>query len=547
MAKRTFTLHLVKADTVDFDALLSETAKERLTRASTKTIEDQNFGDGAKLYVFVGDNATPSWFTEVRRYFPVQGSIQNSSSCAVLAFRTANRMFAATFAHGWMYLDEEQIEGDFGLRAAINALDETKLRRLERANLGDALRGVSLSPFQRDFNSFGLEDALDLISRISGNTRDESSADSVSGSRSYKVSGEYNISDLPDLAREALDFYNSDSYLESSFKIIDLVTPITDRRLGLLLDELATQNIRDGGEEFELGLPISQDDDSVAYKFQGPRLPGRFPDLLLRHYVIALGDKLADLTTQVLRDHRIVAVYEDGRPEQKSSVRSALIGSVTHDGGQYAINGGAWYRVDELFKNGIEASFNSLIKNWEIQPSPLRKIYDEKGNGHYQPEDSFNQAFAAALEYVLLDKKLIEIPGVRRSGFEACDILDIEGKKFIHIKKSSRRSNVLSHFFKQGSNAAQQFSRFPAAWDQLQARVEEVAGPDATARLSLAIQNTVDRWTVMFVIADSPRTNGEFNIPFFSKISLRDELIGLNAMGYHVELRFIGLEPEVIQ
>jgi uncharacterized protein (TIGR04141 family) len=59
-----------------------------------------------------------------------------------------------------MYLDEDNIEGDFGLRVAINALDDKKLKRLERANLGDALRGVALSPFQREFTSFGQDDAL---------------------------------------------------------------------------------------------------------------------------------------------------------------------------------------------------------------------------------------------------------------------------------------------------------------------------------------------------------------------------------------------------
>jgi uncharacterized protein (TIGR04141 family) len=49
------------------------------------------------------------------------------------------------------------------------------------------------------------------------------------------------------------------------------------------------------------------------------------------------------------------------------------------------------------------------------------------------------------------------------------------------------------------------------------------------------------------VIADAPRQTGEFNIPFFSKISLRDEAITLKAMEYDVALRFIGLEPDVVR
>jgi uncharacterized protein (TIGR04141 family) len=55
-----------------------------------------------------------------------------------------------------------------------------------------------------------------------------------------------------------------------------------------------------------------------------------------------------------------------------------------------------------------------------------------------------------------------------------------------------------------------------------------------------------EKWTVEFVIADSPRADGRFNIPFFSKISLRDETNILKAMGYDVCLRFITLEPDEV-
>lgn len=548
MAKKTLTLHLAKPDVIEFDQVLSEQAIERLRRPTTRIVEATGFAGGAKLYVFVGDEAPPSWLRDLRRVFPVPGNIETNSACAVLAFRSSDRVFVSTFAHGWMYLDEDNIEGDFGLRVAINALDEKKLKRLERANLGDALRGVSLSPFQREFTSFGLDDALDLVRRISGRTRDESTADSLSGSRSLKVSGDFSIDDLPGIALEALEFYGSTDYRNSNFKIIDSVSPITDRRLSSALDAMAVESIRDEREEFELGLPISYDDDSVAYRFLGPRLRGRYPDLLLRHYTAALGERLAEITTETLRDHKVVAIYEDdARPDQKWSVRSALIGSVTREGGRYAINEGEWYRVDETFKNSIEANFQSLIEEWEAEQTPLRKIYDADGAGRYQSEASYNAEIAAASGFILLDARLIEIPDVQRSAFEACDLLDIDGKRFIHVKKSSRRSNILSHFFKRGSNSAQQFGRFPTAWDELLTLVTRTGGETTATRLRAAIEDKSRPWTVQFVIADTPRVSGEFNIPFFSKISLRDEAINLKAMGYRVALRFIGLEPDEIR
>jgi len=418
---------------------------------------------------------------------------------------------------------------------------------LERANLGDALRGVSLSPFQRDFTSFGLDDALDLVKNVSGKTIEDSSADSLSGSRALKVSGDFSIEDLPEIAEEALEFYGSVNYQNSSFKIIDSVSAVTDTRLSAILDGLAIDSIRSGLDEFELGLPIRYDDDSVGYKFAGPRLQGRYPDLLLRNYTSALGPKLLDITIETLKDHKVVAVYEDARPDQKWSVRSALVGSLSHDGGRYAINEGEWYRVDEAFKNSIEEKFQDMIEEWEEPQVPFRKIYDASNNGQFQTEASYNAEMAHRTGYILMDKKLIGIPGVQRSRFEPCDLLDIEGKRFIHVKKSSRRSNILSHFFKQASNSAQQFSKFPAAWDELVKIVEDNNGTEIALNLISAIESKDRKWKILLIIADAPRQNRLFNIPFFSKISLRDESITLNAMGYEISLRFIGLEPEELR
>jgi uncharacterized protein (TIGR04141 family) len=546
MAKKTLTLHLAKPDVGGFNDVLSDGARARLARPTTRIVDAPAFGEGARLFVFVGDEATPPWLRDLGRHFAVPGPIQNSSSCAVLVFLKNDRFFVSTFAHGWMYLDEDNLEGDFGLRVSLNALDERKLNRLERANLGDALRGVSQSPFQRELLSFGLDDSLDLIRRLSGRTKEEASADSMSGARSLKISGEFGIADLPDLAAEALEFYGSDDYRNSSFKIIDFVSPVADRRLAATLDDETVESIKAGRNEFELGLPSGYGDDSVTYRFLGPGLRGRFPDLLLNHYVEALGNKLATLDSETLRKHQVVAVYDDDAPPRKWSIRSGLVGSLNHENGRYAINEGEWYRLDEAFRGSIEENFGELQEEWDAPPTPLRKIYDEEG-GRYQTEASYNQEWAEASGFVLLDTYEVTIPGIQRSGFEPCDLLDIEGKRFIHVKKSSRRSNILSHFFKQGSNSAQQFSRFPAAWEQLLILVRARVGNNARNALRAAIDDADRKWKVLFVIADAPRAAGGFNIPFFSKISLRDETINLKAMSYDVGLRFIGLDPDPIR
>lgn len=96
-------------------------------------------------------------------------------------------MFATTFAHGWQYLDETKIETDFGLRVAINSLSDAKVKRVDSNNLGEALKGVSQSAFQRDFQAFGIDEALDLVRRVSGRLNSNNLADNLAGSAFKKL------------------------------------------------------------------------------------------------------------------------------------------------------------------------------------------------------------------------------------------------------------------------------------------------------------------------------------------------------------------------
>ena len=216
MGHKTFTLHLAKADVTEFVDVLSASAKARVGTRNTLAAPEPDFGQGAMLYVFVGNEKPPKWLRELRHRFVITARIEASSACAALTFKTSDRLFVATFAHAWMYLDEDNLEGDFGLRAAINSLDDSKLKRLERANLADALRGVSVSPFQRQFRSFGLDDALDLVRKVGGAAREDLAANSMTGSKSLKLSGDFSLDDLPDVAAEALESFQSNRYRSTS-------------------------------------------------------------------------------------------------------------------------------------------------------------------------------------------------------------------------------------------------------------------------------------------------------------------------------------------
>src|SRR5690606_40583581 len=103
-------------------------------------------------------------------------------------------------------------ETDFGLRVAINSLNDSKVRRIDRSHLGEAIKGVSQSAFQRDLQAFGIDEALDLVRRITGRTDDDDFATSLAGSTSLKITREMTLSDLAGMAEEALTRFQSDDH-----------------------------------------------------------------------------------------------------------------------------------------------------------------------------------------------------------------------------------------------------------------------------------------------------------------------------------------------
>ncbi|MGL4960495.1 MAG: DUF6119 family protein [Inquilinus sp.] len=546
MSKKTFNIFLARQEIGDFESLLTETAISRLKAPGAQSIRREDYGDGACVYVYQNVETAPRWYPSLENLFGIEGVV-NRSSCAILLFRKSNRIFASSFGHGWLFLDIDNFESDFGLRVAINALDDKKLKRLERSNLGDALRDVALSSFRRGFETFGVDDALDLIRKIGGSTKDGAPGDNITGSKSLNISGDFSLSDLPELAEEAITLANSTAYQSTPFRVIDVVTPVLNASEISELDDMATVSIIDRKGEFELGLPSEYLDEEVAFRFRGINLRGTYPNLTIKNYQDSLGEELGTLSVDRLRKDRVVAVFDSNdRPERSWSIRSALVGSIALRGGRYAINDGEWYRLDEQFKKSIDDNFDSLYEEWEISPVPLKTILDEQGRkGRYQTESSYNSETSDRLGYSLLDGALIKIPDIQRSDFEVCDLLDIEGKRLIHVKKSSRRSNVLSHFFKQGANSAQQLKSFPTAWENTIKVVESKDGSERAIKLRDAIKNSDRRWKVEFHIADTPREDGTFRIPFFSRITLRDEALRLKAMDYDVGLRFIPQEPPI--
>jgi uncharacterized protein (TIGR04141 family) len=542
---KSYSLYLVKPDVEDFEDIFTEAAKEKIQTGDAVLSVSHDLGDEATAYIFPSPPKPPSWLADINTVFAGTPPLRNRSSCAVVIFKHVDRIFVTTFAHGWQYLDDTKIESDFGLKVAINSLDDSKVKRIDSSHLGEAIKGVSQSAFQRDLQAFGVDEALDLVRRISGRIEDNEFANSISGATGLKITREMEFADLPETAEQALTRSLSTDYQNTGFYIIDKVRPILDKLVLAALDQKAVDIIKDGADNFELSMPGWSEDDVVYYGLFGPGLKGRFPDLLMSNYRDALGSKLNDLDVDAIRKHGVVAEFNnDAAVKKRWSVKKALVGSVVENGGLYAISEGEWYRLDQQFKTDVDAGFETLKEDWSTPPLMIVKKVSEDGKKTgFESELSYNERCAEEYDQILLDQKILTVPATPYGKFEACDLLDIEGKRLIHVKKSSRQSSVLSHFFKQGSNSARILKTIPEARAAMVNKVRDLTDAPTADALQAAMGDAMTGWKVEFHIVDAPRNDGTFMIPFFSRITLRDESRTLKGMAYDVSLRFIPTPP----
>ena len=123
---KTYSLYLIKQDVTNFEDIFSEEAVKRIKTGNVVRLDSSKLGDKASVYLFENIPIPPNWLSDVSSVFQNVPDIRNKSSSGVVIFKHVDRVFASTYAHGWQFIDDTKIETDFGLRVAINSLNDSK-------------------------------------------------------------------------------------------------------------------------------------------------------------------------------------------------------------------------------------------------------------------------------------------------------------------------------------------------------------------------------------------------------------------------------------
>jgi uncharacterized protein (TIGR04141 family) len=142
----------------------------------------------------------------------------------------------------------------------------------------------------------------------------------------------------------------------------------------------------------------------------------------------------------------------------------------------------------------------------------------------------------------MLDRNTITLPG--RTAIEPCDLFSNAGH-FVHVKRRKRGSAPLSHLFAQSVVSATLLLQEQQYRHEVRVRVENlrpgfgalIAEPPAASSHPV----------VLALMTDAGRTgNVADELPFFTKVFLRQNVRVLRAMGFAVHLDEIPVDTPAV-
>lgn len=371
-----------------------------------------------------------------------------------------------------------------------------------------------------------MDSELEMLYAVTGTSKVAEFGTQVTGRDAFTINVETDIYGIPAILRKCLEKYQEK--LPKNFAWVDNINRIKDKEtieiLNLELDDaLASGKI----ENFWLGEPEIVDwEHQIGYSFDLYANTPRHVTLHIDHFIEYLKDKNTSLSVASLLTHQ-VHINNSSYQETKSwSAYRCLYAEIAVGADNYILRNGVWFKVESSFVSEIDNYLKDLQKCAIVFP---RYAHDR--------EDEYNKhVIAHDATFALMDKSNTHIGGPYDK-LEFCDLIK-DHNNLIHVKYY-RSSSTLSHLFAQGYVAAEAFVSDMQFRENLNKKLP------APAKLT----NTKSRpqsshYKVVYAIATTKDIPKE--LPFFSKVTLKNATKTLRALDFNVELARIEVDPAIL-
>ena len=518
--KIDLSIYLAKGGIADPDTNIKHAG-----RLSKSTL-DLNDNCQATLYVRRQNSNPPKWATFFQDFVDTATFGRNSSTGAILSIPWQQRTFLISFGQGWHNVDSSRIETEFGLRTALNLLDPASIRSIDKSTLeAQPKQQREQSGRATEVQNFGIDVERDLLRAVTGKPTDEYFGARISGLDSIHLTLDIDPEDLPEVLAKLLSAYQSEEYKNGPFSWIDHIGQIRDTEVIAELDRALIEDInRLEIDKIWLSVPEIIDWNRVmGFRYSlGKRAP-RVYDVRVPEFLETF--KEGKITEADLMRRKIYCVDADDKPVLDRPAYFYLYAEKERNNEVCLLNNGKWYRVESNYADTINKNFDAIARYDRDLPS-----YNDESEGAYNSR----VANDTPAEYVLMDKELAYIPGAA-SGIEICDLYR-NVKEFIHVKRYGG-SSVLSHLFNQGLVSGELFRMDMAYREIVNDRLPEdrkIADPSQSPLSG--------EFRVVYAIVSE--SDEPLSVPFFSKISLKNSVSRLEAMGFTTMLAKISVDQQ---
>lgn len=496
--------------------------------------------NGAKLYVRPSATRQPKWITN---FFGTalnkQREIFSSVPSAVLIIPVkvevnVTRHFAITFGAGYHQLRKGIFEERFGLRVVLNSVDENNIRRIDKKSLG-ALVKQTTEQAERSVKTseFGIDIEQDLIQAVTGLSSDPALGKTISGRDSLHVSVPNTVKNIDKFLKLCFEYSNATTYKKGSFSFIDQIEEIRDpKKIGWLDAKLILKINSDDHNKLWMSIPEIIDwADFDCFKYRTSKDAQGYYDLQIPDFIEEHKKYKGQFNLAMLKRFEAFCYFEIS-PGKSWRVYDCIYAEISEGDGVYTLTNGKWYQINRDFSADIDKEYSKILARVSPVSLPNCPTRQEKVT---EPivESQYNEYSAKKSGYALLDMKMVMHSG---SPIEICDLYT-KNKEFIHIKHYGG-SGVLSHLFNQGVVSAELFSMHFSYRKKMNDKLP------AEFRLVDPDQAIIpEEYKVIFGIISGAK--GALEIPFFSKVSLRNSCRRLNLYRYEVYLQKIEVNQSV--
>lgn len=521
----TVSIYLLKADI----AAAREALREDTDQLTEHTLRAPN----AEGVVFVGppQEREPDWVGLLRQVTDPPVQARSHTTSAVLVLRTAGRWFAITFGHGRTFLDPARYERRFGLKVALNTVDPALLRRAQARTFNDhALHTQRQVSRLSRIEALELDIERDLVVALGGTLADEQLGRRVEGRDAARLTAELDAGTLAGKCGELLAASQQTGY-RTEFPWIDTIEEVVDpAEIAELENRAAEQLGRRQFGDFDLFPPELVTEEIVSYRLRPPHggLVVVEPDSSLLNYPVNAPMSGAAARAAV-EHHKLIAVDGSGDEVGGWSFWDCLhLEMLLHDR-RVVLDAGRWYRIAKSFADEVDAFAAALPSSGLALPPANR---DEE-------EGDYNSRAAQVAGFALLDQQTIRLPG--RTAIEACDLFGLGGQ-IIHVKRRKGGSSPLSHLIGQAAVSADLLLDEPQFRAGMRARLA-AARPGFEQYLADPIR-AAEHPIVLALITNTDATGRvATDLPFFTKVFLRQNVRRLRNMGFDVFIDEIAVAP----